>query len=45
MAVHFLQTTNPPPDKCREYFQVINTNLQKIEDGLERLRILREGSR
>lgn len=42
MAAYFLEVTNPPEDKKTHYFKVLNESIDKIEKGLERLKILRE---
>jgi len=42
MAIYFLESTNPGPEKTAEYFKVINDGIDKIEHNLNRLRAVRE---
>lgn len=42
MAVYFLQTSNPTDEKKREYFRVIDDGLERIEQNLQHLKMLRE---
>ena len=42
MAVYFLQTTNPTSEKRDHYFKVIDDGLERIEQNLQQLKVLRE---
>lgn len=42
MAVYFLQTSNPPEEKKMEYFKAIDEGLERIEQSLQQLKLLRE---
>ena len=42
MAVHFLENTDPAPEKKAHYFSLMNDSLNKIEAHLKQLKIVRE---
>ena len=42
MALYFLQTTEPSGEKREHYFKVIDEGLERIDDSLQRLKVLRE---
>ena len=44
MALYFLQTTNPEGEKREHYFKVMEDGLERIEQALQRLKMLRENS-
>ena len=42
MAIYFLQTTNPTGEKRDHYFKIIDEGMGRIEQSIERLKMLRE---
>jgi len=40
MTIHYLRTKNVPPEKVDHYLQVLNDTVDRLEDGLHRMRAL-----
>ena len=40
MTTHYLRTQNVPPEKRDHYLQLLNDTVNRLEDGLHRMRAL-----
>ncbi len=40
MTTHFLRTQNVPPEKREHYLRLLNETVDRLEDGLHRMRAL-----
>jgi hypothetical protein len=43
MAVYYLQTAGPDREKQEQYYRLMNETMDKVEEGLKRLRMLSSG--